>query len=134
MYPALPILNRVCNKDYTIPGLGSKIEKGTAIIIPTYAIHKDQKYYPNPDTFDPDRFLSENRATKGFADMPYLPFGDGPRNCIGFRLGKMQTKAGLVQLLLKYNFDLVSREKLVISPKALLLAPIGGINLKVAKR
>lgn len=58
-----------------------KIEKDTPIIIPVYALHHDEKYFPNPERFDPDRFLPENKDS--ITKFTYLPFGDGPRVCIG---------------------------------------------------
>lgn len=76
-YPPVPILQRECVKDYQIPGTDLVIEKGVEIFIPAYAIQRDEKYYENPEQFDPSRFNEENSADKNSA--PYLPFGDGPR-------------------------------------------------------
>lgn len=134
-YPSVPMLNRVCNKDYKIPGSNCIIEKGTSVIIPALSMQRDPKYFPNPMQFDPSRFLPENTVNKSFVDMPYMPFGDGPRNCIGLRLGKLQTKVGLLTMLQKYKYTLAEPQKeLVISPKSILLSPIGGIPLKVSRR
>jgi len=57
------------------------IEKGQKIVIPMYSIHHDMKYYPNPTTFDPERFSTEEKSKR--INGIYIPFGDGPRNCIG---------------------------------------------------
>ncbi|GBP09515.1 Cytochrome P450 9e2 [Eumeta japonica] len=57
------------------------LEKGTSVIIPVQALQRDPKYFPNPEKFDPDRFSAENKAK--LPSCVYLPFGDGPRNCIG---------------------------------------------------
>lgn len=105
-------------------------------MIPLFSIHRDAKYYPEPMKFDPSRFFSENTVNKTFIDMPYLPFGEGPRNCIGLRLGILQAKVGLVTMLQKYKFKLhePSTGELEISPKNILLAPVSGINLKVSYR
>lgn len=64
------------------------------------------------------------------------PFGEGPRVCIGQRLGKMQTKVGLLLLLQNYKFNLSGNtlEPLKISPKNVLFAPVGGLELKVSRR
>ena len=53
----------------------------TSIIIPVYGIHLDQKYYDNPEEFRPERFTEEEKAKR--PNYTYLPFGDGPRVCIG---------------------------------------------------
>lgn len=131
MYPILPFLNRECNTDWKIPETNMIIEKGTFVFIPVHALQMDPKYYPEPEKFLPERF-----ASKRSNDRPYLPFGDGPRNCIGLRLGKMQTKVGLI-LMLKNNSYLLSgntEKPINISPKSVLLATIGGMEFKVIKR
>jgi cytochrome P450 family 6 len=80
-YPPGPFLVRECTKKYTIPRTDIAIEKGTLIIIPVMGLHRDQKYYPYHEIFDPDRFSEE---TKGkIPQYTYLPFGEGPRICIG---------------------------------------------------
>lgn len=64
-----------------MPNTSHKVKKGTLVIIPSYGIHQDPEYYHNPEIFDPERFMWENR--KKIPQMAYLPFGVGPRNCIG---------------------------------------------------
>lgn len=99
-------------------------------------IHYDPKYYPEPEKFIPERFSPENYADKTILTMPYLPFGEGPRNCIGLRLGKMQVKVALVLLLQKYNFNLAGNtlKPIEFAIGSFLLAPVGGLQLKVSKR
>lgn len=83
-WPPAPMTDRVCVKDYVYEdedGLKFKIEKGDNYWIPIYALHHDPKYYPNPDKFDPERFSDENKHNINLG--AYLPFGVGPRNCIG---------------------------------------------------
>ena len=75
------VLPRLCNKSCKIPGTDILIEKGTKILVPVFAIHRDPIYYPEPMKFDPDRFLDENKKKR--EACTYLPFGEGPRNCIG---------------------------------------------------
>lgn len=60
------------------------IEKGTVVVIPIYSIHHDPEHYPNPEVFDPERFNEANGGIKNYRDKGvYLPFGDGPRMCLG---------------------------------------------------
>lgn len=80
-YPPLPILNRICTKEYKVPGTDTVLEKGVRVMIPVMGIQRDPEYYPDPETFDPDRFSEENR--KNIKPFTFIPFGDGPRVCIG---------------------------------------------------
>jgi cytochrome P450 family 6 len=77
----LPFLNRICVKDYKIPNYNYTIPKGMRIIIPVSGIHHNPEYYPQPNKFDPSRFNKENSAARH--PCTYLPFGAGPRYCIG---------------------------------------------------
>jgi cytochrome P450 family 6 len=80
LYPGLPILNRECTKDYQIPESNFKVDKGTSVIISLMGLHRDPKYFPEPEKFDPSRFAE---ATKNYDETAYMPFGEGPRICIG---------------------------------------------------
>lgn len=136
-YPPLPILNRTCVRHYQIPGTNQIIEKGVGVFIPVFSLQRDAKYYEEPDLFNPDRFNDENLAGKNQINQPFLPFGDGPRNCIGLRMGQLQVKAGLVVMLQKFKFDLdeaLKNRDLAFDPKNPFLAPIEKIQLKISKR
>lgn len=74
------MIQRICGKSYKIPDSNVVLEKGTKVLAPIYAIHHDPLYYKNPNAFDPDRFFGEN---KNLHNDTYLPFGIGPRICIG---------------------------------------------------
>lgn len=84
-YPPVSYITRKCVKDYQIPNTTSLVEKGIEIIIPIFGIHHDPDYYPNPELFDPERFSPDNK--KQIMSCTYLPFGEGPRTCIGKRIG-----------------------------------------------
>ncbi|XP_065367005.1 uncharacterized protein LOC135959839 [Calliphora vicina] len=131
LYPIISNLIRKAMTDYQVPSSTHVIEKGTTIIIPVAAIHYDADYYPNPCKFDPSRF--EPQQIEKRHTCCYLPFGDGPRNCIGSRFGKMQTKIGLISLLQRYRFECSSQTEipLEIDKKNFLISPKNGINLKV---
>lgn len=60
-----------------------QIDKSTAVIIPVYGIHHDEKNFPNPENFDPERFNDEN--VNNIARYTFLPFGEGPRICLGIK-------------------------------------------------
>lgn len=137
MFPVIPFVTRECVKDYIIPGTDTVIEKGIEIMIPSFSLQWDEKYYEEPEKFKPERFNEENSAGKNFVNRPYLPFGEGPRNCIGSRMGKMQTKLGLVLMLQKFRFELedqLKNKEIQFDPHTFLLLPLGKINLHVKKR
>lgn len=79
-YPGLPILNRECTKDYHVPGTKLTIEKGTSVVISLLGIHRDERFFPDAGKYNPDRFNVDSGSYK--EDM-YMPFGIGPRNCVG---------------------------------------------------
>lgn len=104
------ITDRECVKDYKMKndhGQDFTIKKGENIWFPIVAFHYDPKYFENPDKFDPERFSDENKDK--INQGAYMPFGIGPRNCIGSRFALMETKCALYYLLL--NFTIETTEK-----------------------
>lgn len=78
-WPPLSFLNRECTKAYKFPNSDVSVREGDAIVISLYGLQRDPEHYPNPDKFDPNRFSDEGSVNP----YTYLPFGEGPRNCIG---------------------------------------------------
>ncbi|CAD7079480.1 unnamed protein product [Hermetia illucens] len=132
-YPIVPVNFRKCVKDYRVRGTNVTIEKGIPVQIPVYAIHHDPEIYPDPEKFDPDRFSPEN--VKSRHSVAFLSFGDGPRNCIGLRFGKMQSRIGLIMLLKNYRISLSPKSPfpLLFTSKSFLLSPEGGMYLDIEK-
>ncbi|XP_023219444.1 cytochrome P450 3A41-like [Centruroides sculpturatus] len=91
------MLARMASEDYKLADTGITIKKGTNIVIPTYGMHHDPEYFPEPERFKPERFLPENKES--IIPYTFLPFGDGPRNCIGMRFVTMVMKICLVYML-----------------------------------
>ncbi|KAK9710333.1 Cytochrome P450 [Popillia japonica] len=133
MYPPAPVLNRVCTADYNIPNTDVILSAGTKVFISVLGIHRDAEYYPEPNKFNPENFSEENIAKR--PQFTYLPFGEGPRMCIGLRFGLMQAKTGLSMLLNNYRFLPVADEKynFNFNPKSFVLSKDGDIKLKVEK-
>lgn len=77
----MPALHRLCTKDNPIPDSNFVLKKGTSTFIPVVGLHRDPDYYPEPMKFDPERFTEENKSK--IPPFAFIPFGDGPRNCIG---------------------------------------------------
>nr|AAL93295.1 cytochrome P450 CYP6P3 [Anopheles gambiae] len=132
-YPPVESLTRVPSVDYLIPGTKHVIPKRTLVQIPAYAIQRDPDHYPDPERFNPDRFLPEE--VKKRHPFTFIPFGEGPRICIGLRFGLMQTKVGLITLLRKFRFSPSARtpERVEYDPKMITIAPKAGNYLKVEK-
>ncbi|XP_053673739.1 cytochrome P450 6a2-like [Anopheles nili] len=132
-YPPVAILERTVAKPYRIPETDILLHRGMKIMIPAYAIHHDPNIYPNPGTYDPDRFTPDRMARRD--PCAYLPFGEGPRICIGLRFGMMQARIGLA-LLLKHFQVLPCEETdvpLSYSPRAFVLTPVNGVRLRLVK-
>lgn len=84
LHPAAMTTEKLCTKNYTINNDNHApvtIEVGTPIIIPTYALHRDEKHFKNPTKFDPERFAPENK--NNITKCTFMPFGEGPRACLG---------------------------------------------------
>ncbi|KAM8714441.1 hypothetical protein ACLKA7_014554 [Drosophila subpalustris] len=134
LYTIVPFLERKALNDYVVPGHPKYvIEKGTQVIIPATAFHRDEDFYPEPEKFDPDRFSPEKVADRD--SVEWLPFGDGPRNCIGMRFGLMQTRVGLTQLIKNFKFSVCETTEIPLkyNPKSFVLGSIGGIDLLVER-
>ncbi|KAK3101224.1 hypothetical protein FSP39_001916 [Pinctada imbricata] len=125
MYPPVLRLDRVCVEDAE---LGSyKVPRGTFVSVPVYAIHHDPSLWENPEEFIPERFLPENK--KGHAQFQFIPFGSGPRNCIGMRLGLLEIKMAFVHVIRKFKFSHSEKTKIpdnidssgLMSPKEMWL-------------
>ncbi|KAG6461828.1 cytochrome P450 9e2 [Manduca sexta] len=103
LWPPAIALDRVCIKDYNMGKPNDKAEKdfilrkGQSVGIPVWGLHRDPQYFPNPDKFDPERFSDENKHN--IKPFTYLPFGLGPRNCIGSRFALCEVKVMTYQLL-----------------------------------
>ncbi|KAI4884179.1 hypothetical protein NFI96_027843 [Prochilodus magdalenae] len=131
LYPVVPRVERVCKKTVEISGL--TIPKGTVVVIPTYALHHDPEYWPDPETFDPERFTKEN---KGSID-PYvfMPFGAGPRNCIGMRFALVAMKLAIAETLQRFDISVCDETQvpLVLGPNV-MLAPTKPVTLRFTPR
>ncbi|XP_058462594.1 probable cytochrome P450 9f2 [Malaya genurostris] len=137
MWPPQLISERHCTKDYHYDdGSGTQfiIEKGRTVMIPIIAIHRDPKYYPNPDKFDPERFGEANQSK--LVSGTYLPFSLGPRNCIGSRLAVMEVKSTIYYLLKNFSLNPSERTQIPLRLMKHMFALLSekGIWLKIEPR
>ena len=100
MYPPASRTDRVASTDYEYNGM--KLDKGQVWSVAIYALHHDPDVYPDPETFDPERFNEENKKSRD--SCAFLPFGAGPRNCVGMRFALITIKILLSTILSKYQF------------------------------
>ena len=132
--PAL-LTTRECTEEFLMEaddGQKVLIEKGMNVIIPINQYHYDPEYYTDPEKFSPERFDPENGGLKSFKDKGvYLPFGDGPRICLGMKFALLQSKAAIAELV--KNFEITVNKKtpkvLIVDPKEFLNINIGGLWL-----
>nr|KAG5687837.1 hypothetical protein BaRGS_016945 [Batillaria attramentaria] len=111
---------------------GYHIKKGWRIAIPAFTIHRDPAIWPDPLKFDPERFTPEARATRH--PYAFMPFGLGPRNCIGMRLGQLEIRMAIATIL--QHFTPVLCDKSVYPPKLqkLTMGPVDGLWVKFKAR
>ncbi|XP_036340357.1 cytochrome P450 6a22-like [Rhagoletis pomonella] len=132
-YPALASLTRISVEDYKLPDTDITLEKGTRIFVPIKEIHYDPDIYKNPHEFRPERF--DPVEVQKRHPQAFLGFGDGPRNCIGLRFGRMQVRVGLITLLKSYRFSLCEKtpKQIEISKYSIVLVPGSEVWLKVER-
>ncbi|XP_004391139.1 cytochrome P450 3A4-like [Trichechus manatus latirostris] len=99
LFPVVGRLDRVCKKDVEINGV--IIPKGTLVTVPTFALHQDPEHWPEPEKFLPERFSKESKDNRD--PYLYMPFGSGPRNCIGMRFALMTMKLAVVRTLQEFS-------------------------------
>ncbi|KFU86670.1 Cytochrome P450 3A24, partial [Chaetura pelagica] len=100
LFPAGGRIERVCKKTVEINGV--TIPKGMVVMIPAHVLHCDPEYWPEPEEFRPERFNKESK--EAFDPYTFLPFGAGPRNCIGMRFALLIVKVAVVVLLQNFSF------------------------------
>ncbi|XP_072340366.1 thromboxane-A synthase isoform X3 [Scyliorhinus torazame] len=131
MYPPGVRFGRVCEKDCWVKG--HFIPAGMIIEVPVGVLHYDPEYWREPEKFKPERFTPEMKAERH--PFVYLPFGAGPRNCIGMRLALLQAKIALVRILSKYSFQTCPETQVPMQIKSSgTLGPKEGVFLKIVPR
>lgn len=124
LYPPAALLARTAQSADTI--LGREIRPGDDILLPTYALHRSEALWEAPDAFDPDRF-APGHATDRYA---YLPFGAGPRICIGAEFAIRESLIILATLLTRFRFSLTDAPP-PLPHMLMTLRPKGGVPLRI---
>jgi cytochrome P450 len=129
LYPPAPGIAREPIEDVTIGGY--EVPKGSLIVVNTYAIQRDHRFFPDPERYDPERFASgwEERIPR----HAYLPFGSGPRLCIGNGFAMMETRLILATVAQYYRLSLEPDE--TIRPVQLVtLRPGSPVRMRIERR
>ncbi|CAK1552775.1 unnamed protein product [Leptosia nina] len=128
MHPAVPILDRYALEDYKIPNTDLTIEKGTPIYVSLYGIHRDPQFFDQPDVFDPERFNGDRSIPDN-----YLPFGTGPRKCVGMKAGRLFIKVMISMILSEYRLHQRTTEQVRLDKRATFLSAEKGIYVEFTK-
>ncbi|QPO08554.1 Cytochrome P450 [Sulfitobacter pontiacus] len=122
LYPPAGVISRTAQRNDTL--CGREVRPGDTVMVPIYALGRHQQLWDQPDVFDPDRF-KDRKAIDRYA---YLPFGDGPRICIGASFAQQEAVIILATLLSRFRFTPVAGK----SPEPVMiltLRPEGGVWL-----
>jgi len=130
--PVTGFISRVCKEDHQVGSF--TFPKGANVLFPAWQLHHDPDLFPDPWKFDPDRFSPENRSS--IRSCSYIPFGEGPRNCIGSRFAQLEAKLALLNLVKKFKFVACERteESLTMITPTLITNPANGVWLRAIPR
>lgn len=135
-YTSGGVMGKVCTEEFELKGsdgLCCRVKPGTKILISVFGLHRDPKHWPDANVYDPDRFAANRKAK--IENFTFLPFGEGPRICVGMRMALLQVKACLATFIRKYSLELSpkTQEPLKMQPGSFLTAPIGGLWIYVRR-
>ncbi|XP_075145788.1 cytochrome P450 6g1-like [Haematobia irritans] len=139
MYPPIPMLDRehIRSEDGKLfslkPHYDYQIPDGMPIFISIYGLHYDPKYWPNPYIFNPERFSEQAKSSRN--PMTFLPFGAGPRKCLGYQLAMLQVKVFLMNFLKNHKVQVCNKTPLngELEAKSLILQVKGGVHLETIR-
>ena len=131
MYPSAPLIARVLGEDIKTHS-GYILKTGSMVQLHIYDVHHNPDIYPNPEKFDPDRFLPENCQNRH--NFAYVPFSAGPRNCIGQKFAILEIKAVLCGILATFILEPVDTPETVELIGDVVLRSKGNIKVKFIPR
>ncbi|XP_041959594.1 cytochrome P450 3A27-like [Alosa sapidissima] len=131
IFPVVPRVERVSKRTVDINGIA--IPKGTVVMVPVYVLHRDPDVWSDPESFKPERFSKENKES--IDPYTYMPFGLGPRNCIGMRFALVSMKLVVVEVLQRFTVATCEETQVPMElDNQGLLAPKEPIKLKLIPR
>lgn len=130
LWPPVTFMSKVCTEPIELDLTANRkvrIERGTCAIISLWSLHRDQNYYEDPLTFNPDRFAPEKGGIYPYREKGcYMPFGDGPRQCLGMRFGRMQVKRGIYEILRNFEISVAPQTR---NPLRIVSSPAISLGL-----
>ncbi len=126
LYPPAPVMTRLAGRDSQLGGI--QVAAGTLVVLPIFAVHRHRRLWQDPDRFDPDRFLPEAEARH--ARTQFMPFGFGPRTCIGMSFAMIEATILLATFVRAARFEWDGRH-LPEPVSRITLRPKGGMPLAV---
>lgn len=129
LYPPAWNIGRMPHEDTELGGL--HIKQFSPMLIPIYAVHRDERWYPDPEKFDPERWTKENESK--LPKYAYMPFGGGPRICIGNAFAMMEATLILASIVQKFSLRLAPNHR-VVPEETVTLRPKYGMKMTLAKR
>lgn len=129
LYPPVWTISREAIADDRVGS--TNIPAGTTVMLCPYAVHRNPRYWPDPERFEPERFSEEAVATRH--RHAYFPFGGGPRNCLGNRFGIMEGQLILAMIAQRYRIEIAPGQRVEPEP-AITLRPRDGLRVVLRKR
>jgi len=131
LYPPAYVTSRRALQDVEIDGY--RVPKGWVVLLAPYTLHRRAEYFPEPEKFDPERFTPERE--KALPRYAFVPFGAGPRICIGMYFAMMEGHLLLATIAQRVSFALVPGQVITPDPlHHLALRPGGAVQVSVQKR
>lgn len=130
LYPPVPLIARNTDEDADI--LGYRVPRGCMLVMLPFMMHRDSRFFPEPEEFRPERFLPENCA--GRHPYAYMPFSAGPRNCIGQRFALQEEKVVISTILRHFRLHSPDHRDTIRLTWGLVLRPLDGLRVQFLPR
>ncbi|CAH1398401.1 unnamed protein product [Nezara viridula] len=127
LYSPVPLVSRMITEEIVLPGSGYRLPAGTQVVVSMYSLHRRADLFPEPEKFNPDRFLEPIKHP-----FAYVPFAAGPRNCIGQKFVMLELK--VIVSLVVLNFEIHSSNKNLKLTRDILLRCLNGPNVSLTLR
>uniref|UniRef100_A0A171B629 Cytochrome P450 n=2 Tax=Triatoma infestans TaxID=30076 RepID=A0A171B629_TRIIF len=130
LHSPIPFIFRTCTRKYVTPD-GLTIDKGTKVVIPALTLQMNPAVYPDPLSYQPERFIGEEKNT----NLKWLPFGEGPRKCVGIRFSQMEMRTVVARLLENHELIFTENTKfpVVNNDRTFFSRPLNKLFVKLQK-